>query len=146
MEKTTVENIADWETVARGLLDTLPTNKKNAVVIALNGDLGAGKTTFVQALARVLGVIELVTSPTFTILKRYDTTHPDFTSLVHIDAYRLESETELGPLQFDDLLQDPNTLICIEWAEKIKNTLPTDTHILQLEIGNNNEHTIQSVS
>ncbi|MEZ4200481.1 MAG: tRNA (adenosine(37)-N6)-threonylcarbamoyltransferase complex ATPase subunit type 1 TsaE [Candidatus Paceibacterota bacterium] len=100
-----------------------------ATVLALHGDLGAGKTTFVQLLARQLGVEETVTSPTFVVMKQYETTH-DFSNLIHIDAYRIETEEEMRVLGFEGLLQSPQTLICIEWAERIKNLLPTHTHHL----------------
>lgn len=97
-----------------------------AQVIALRGDLGAGKTTFVKALGAALGVIEHITSPTFTILKQYETTDDIWKQLLHMDAYRIEDITELGPLGFSTLLTSPETLFCIEWAENIVEALPTD--------------------
>lgn len=97
---------------------------ERAVVLALVGDLGAGKTTLVQAIARALGITETVTSPTFTIMKHYETNDADFRDLVHMDAYRIESLDELGPLRFEELLATPHLLLCVEWAEKIKGALP----------------------
>lgn len=116
--------------IARALLH----QKDKAVVIALKGDLGAGKTTFVQELALQLGVTETVTSPTFTIMKQYQTSHPDFSDLIHIDAYRIEQVDELGPLRFSLLLEQPNTLMCIEWPENIASALPPDPIYISIEI------------
>jgi tRNA threonylcarbamoyladenosine biosynthesis protein TsaE len=75
-------------------------------------------------LARELGVREVVQSPTFTILKSYQTSHPQFKTLVHMDAYRIEDLSELKPLYFGEILARPDTLFCIEWAEKIAPALP----------------------
>ena len=105
-----------------------------ATVLALHGDLGAGKTTFTQTVAKTLGVQETVTSPTFVIMKGYETTSERFEQLVHIDAYRIEEEDEMRPLHFKELLGQPNTLICIEWAEKITNLLPDTTQHLTFSI------------
>lgn len=105
-----------------------------ATVIALQGDLGAGKTTFVQALGRRLGVTEPITSPTFTILKSYETTDPHFPTLLHMDAYRIDDEAELGPLRFNELIATPNALFCIEWPENIKKTLVAPHLLIQLTV------------
>ncbi len=95
-----------------------------AVVVALSGDLGSGKTTFTQAVARALGITETVTSPTFVIEKVYKIDTPRFKRFIHIDAYRLETSSELAHLGFADLLTDKDNLIFIEWAEKIADILP----------------------
>ena len=146
MDKTVIEKVEDWKMVAQKFLDEVLAKQDQAVVLALSGDLGVGKTTFVQFLAKELGIEELVTSPTFTIMKRYETTSKKFHTMVHMDAYRLESESELEPLQFNELAKLPNTLLCIEWAEKIKNSLPKNTIYFSLEINKDGQHTIQKVS
>ncbi|OGG89359.1 tRNA (adenosine(37)-N6)-threonylcarbamoyltransferase complex ATPase subunit type 1 TsaE [Candidatus Kaiserbacteria bacterium RIFOXYD1_FULL_42_15] len=119
-------------------------DRDKAVVLALSGDLGAGKTTLVQTIARDLGVIEVVTSPTFVIMKQYETSDKYFSKLIHIDAYRIEDVTEMKPLGFENLLKQANALICIEWAERIKPLLPKDTLTLELANDNNGTHTIKS--
>ncbi len=103
-----------------------------ATVIALHGDLGAGKTTFVQTLGKALGVSEHITSPTFIIMKGYETTNADFEHLVHMDAYRIDDMAELGPLRFSEIISTPKTLFCIEWAERIKEALPAGVINLSL--------------
>jgi len=99
-------------------------NETGATVLALSGNLGAGKTTLVQHVASELGVDEVVTSPTFVVMKRYETTHLGFTELIHIDAYRIEQATEMVVLGFLEWLKNPHTLICIEWPEKISTLIP----------------------
>lgn len=105
-----------------------------AVVLALHGELGAGKTTFLQLLGRVLGVTETITSPTFVIMKKYATTDVQFSQFVHIDAYRIESVDEMRPLQFEVELTEKGSIIGIEWAERIAELLPPDTLHIDITI------------
>jgi tRNA threonylcarbamoyladenosine biosynthesis protein TsaE len=126
------KNLEDTAKIARDFLQTLQTSeisqileaKNEATVVLFDGDLGAGKTTFIQALARELGVRENITSPTFVIQKRYDLTGQKFDALIHIDAYRLVSGGELLKLDFAETLALPKTLICIEWPENVAEILP----------------------
>ena len=115
--------------------------KEGATVVALHGDLGAGKTTFVQVLGQLLGVQEQITSPTFTIMKGYETTDETFASLIHMDAYRLDDISELVPLRFSEILGTPKTLFCIEWAEKITAALPISVINITLEVVDENTRT-----
>ena len=112
-----------------------------STIVALHGDLGAGKTTFVQTLGQLLGVSEQITSPTFTIMKGYETTDATFTTLIHMDAYRIDDISELGPLRFAEILNTPNTLFCIEWAEKIKRALPVKVINLTLDLADETTRT-----
>ncbi len=113
----------ELSSVAKEVLSNLRADNDRAIIIALYGELGAGKTTLVQAIATELGVEEMVTSPTFVIAKWYKTNSSDFYTLVHIDAYRVESEDELRPLGFIELLKQPRALVIIEWPEKMPVTL-----------------------
>src|SRR3989344_4487190 len=96
-----------------------------ATVIALIGELGAGKTTFVQKFARACGITEPVLSPTFVILKNYQLPITNY-RFIHIDAYRLKNSQELINLGINDLIADPNNVILIEWADRVSDILPDD--------------------
>lgn len=101
--------------------------KEKALVIALNGDLGSGKTTFSQCIGEALGVRDAITSPTFLIEKIYELYRLPWKHLVHIDAYRLESPKELLHLGWEEIISKPENLVLVEWAEKIEEILPPDT-------------------
>lgn len=116
-----------------GLWKQSNTLDSQAVIVALSGDLGAGKTTFVQQVAQILGIAETVTSPTFVIMKSYETTNETFRTLVHMDAYRIEDDSELAPLNFSTVIKQPHTLVCIEWAERVSAFLPPHTIKMDLE-------------
>ncbi|MFA6432839.1 MAG: tRNA (adenosine(37)-N6)-threonylcarbamoyltransferase complex ATPase subunit type 1 TsaE [Candidatus Paceibacterota bacterium] len=94
-------------------------NRDEALVVGLSGHLGAGKTAFVKTVAKVLGVTETVTSPTFVLMKIYETKNQTFPRLVHIDAYRLERREDLEALKWEALVADKNNLIIIEWPENV---------------------------
>lgn len=128
--------------LAKGLEKSRPRN--SAIVIALKGNLGAGKTTFVQSFARTLGIKENVLSPTFVLLKTYKIKNVlNFKHLTHIDCYRIDSPDELEHLGFSKILKDPDAVILIEWAEKIKKILPKDALWLKFDHGAKpNERTI----
>jgi tRNA threonylcarbamoyladenosine biosynthesis protein TsaE len=126
MHTKEIPTLKELAEIAREALDAC-VQKETATVITLAGDLGVGKTAFTKELAKILGVSHEVTSPTFVIMKSYPiSTHPFFKTLTHIDAYRIESEDEIRVLGFAELLKDPTQLICIEWPEKIQNSVPTD--------------------
>jgi len=107
---------------------------KKAIVVGLSGDLGSGKTTFSQQIAEMLDVGDRVTSPTFVIEKIYETDDiGKFEKLVHIDAYRIERAEEMDALRFNELLNTPNTLVLIEWPEKLEGLLPEDVIKIHFE-------------
>ena len=105
-----------------------------AFVVALEGDLGSGKTTFIQGLAQGLKIKENILSPTFVIQKDFSLSLTNWKNLYHIDAYRLKNPEELLELGFKDLIGNPENLIVIEWADKIKKILPKE--ILKIEFEN----------
>lgn len=97
-------------------------------LVLLNGDLGAGKTTFTQFIGEALGVKRTINSPTFNIIKSYKGTH---LKLHHMDCYRLEdSEEDLG---FDEYFED-NGLTVIEWSQFIEDLLPDESLTINIEV------------
>lgn len=121
------KSLEETEAAAVAFLNNLEVNHSGATVVGLLGDLGSGKTTFTQALARNLGVTERVTSPTFVIEKIYPV-KSRFSKLIHIDAYRLNKPDELAHLKWSEVISDPSNLILIEWADRVLSLLPPDAH------------------
>ncbi len=130
---------------AREFVLALESAKGGATFLALSGDLGAGKTTFVQAMAKALGVEESVTSPTFVLEKIYpirDTSSSNgagalsqgFKKLIHIDAYRLKGAHELEVLGWKELLADSGNLIVLEWPERVEELIPEDAIRIRFDI------------
>jgi tRNA threonylcarbamoyladenosine biosynthesis protein TsaE len=146
MKKILSKSLDDTSRIAREWMISLEKkeakNKGSALVVGLSGNLGSGKTAFVKAVALALGIRESVTSPTFVIEKIYNIFSGDPTSvrgagswgqLVHIDAYRIESARELEVLNFEELVEDPNNLILIEWPENVREILPEGTLMIRCE-------------
>ena len=112
---------------------SLSSSRSGALVLALEGNLGAGKTTFIQGFAKALGVKENVLSPTFVLMKVYKVRcrvsgvrcYPKH--LIHIDCYRLDSPK--------DLLKDKDAVILIEWADRIRRIIPKDATWIKFEHG-----------
>ena len=104
-------------------------SKNNALILCLNGDLGGGKTTFTQGLAKGFGIKQKINSPTFLIIKKYSVKRNNFKNFYHLDCYRLEDPQELIDLGFKEMISDKNNFIVIEWAEKIKKILPSENVI-----------------
>jgi len=106
-------------------------------VVALSGNVGSGKTTFTQCLARSLGVKSHVTSPTFVLMNIYDLVNPihDISVVCHIDTYRLESLKEFQAIGAEEYIGRSDTLTIIEWPAKVKSLLPKDTIWISFELG-----------
>ncbi len=107
-------------------------------VLAFYGDMGSGKTTFIKELCKSLGVQELVTSPTFTILNEYAS--PEGKPVYHFDFYRIKSESEAFDLGYENYLYSGNYTF-IEWPERISNLLPPGTATVTI-IAKDEERTI----
>ncbi len=103
---------------------------KSGGVIALYGDLGAGKTTFTQGFAAGLGIKDKITSPTFILMRQHKL--PELESyLYHLDLYRLEAGFEA--IGLEEILSDPGNIVLIEWAEKIDHLLPKNATKISFE-------------
>ena len=107
-----------------------------AVVLGLSGDLGVGKTVFVQCMAKVLGVTDVVTSSSFVLRSDYTTPNIIFKHLIHIDAYRLDHADELDTIGWGALLAKPHTLVVVEWANKVVDRIPADVFFITITVDN----------
>ncbi len=149
-----MKNLKDTQKLAQDLAKKW-SKKPGPLVIALYGNLGAGKTTFVQFLARALGVREKVLSPTFLIIKRFaldariradgkliNADKPRFKFLYHIDCYRLRSAKELLKLGLKDILRDKENIVVIEWPEKVSRYLPAHAKRIYFEVVGDKERKV----
>lgn len=110
-------------------------------IILLSGELGVGKTTFAQALAGLLCVEGTVTSPTFTIERRYETRHEHIKKFIHLDLYRISDPDEMHALHLDETLQLPHTLVVVEWPEHGAFAFPTHAvHVSFIHNGGDKRH------
>lgn len=137
-----VANPSEFQSVINDILNWYKVSGKETLIIALQGDLGAGKTTFTQMLGQHLKISEPITSPTFTIMKQYGVEDECFDQLVHIDAYRIESEDEAEPLRLKEIIEHPRTIVCIEWPEQIPSIIPDSAVSVIIKIGENEVRTV----
>ncbi|MCX6948471.1 MAG: tRNA (adenosine(37)-N6)-threonylcarbamoyltransferase complex ATPase subunit type 1 TsaE [Opitutae bacterium] len=128
----TTESAEQTRALAAELASALPPD----TTLALHGDMGVGKTTFVQGLAQGFGVSEHVTSPTFAIYSIYQ---GSARTLVHLDAYRLEKKSALDELLIEEFLQTPWCL-AVEWPDKTGDWLPANAWHLTLSIVAGDRH------
>ncbi|MEI6400422.1 MAG: tRNA (adenosine(37)-N6)-threonylcarbamoyltransferase complex ATPase subunit type 1 TsaE [bacterium] len=126
-KKFELVTLTDTAQLAVEIVSLISENMKHsdvgAQVVLLSGTLGTGKTTLSQAIAKELGVTETVISPTFILMKRYESQNDLIKNLVHIDAYRLENKEEMSRLEWEALINQNNTLILLEWPEKVSGIL-----------------------
>jgi tRNA threonylcarbamoyladenosine biosynthesis protein TsaE len=99
--------------------------RSHALVIALEGELGAGKTTFSQAFAKELGIVQALKSPTFMLVKEYPIPNTHH-SLWHLDCYRLNGPADLGAMDMAHVFADPRNIVLVEWAQRVLPALPPD--------------------
>ncbi len=126
---------------------------KGGEVIALHGDLGSGKTTFVQGLAEGLGIKQKIISPTFIIMRTYTISNPQsirqaqdgsaIHNFYHVDLYRIEGEEDVEGLGLLDLFDDKENIVVVEWPEKIENLLPSTRVDLYFEYVGDEEREIR---
>lgn len=138
-----MEETAD---IALDFLNNLTPNRDSATVVALFGDLGAGKTAFVKKCAEYFGITETIISPTFIIEKIYKIPggyDEKWKHLIHIDAYRFESEDEIRHIGFAEISADPQNIIFIEWPERVKSYLPKNISEIFFEFVDENTRKVK---
>jgi len=129
MIQLTTRSAEETQNLARRILQGYP----NYHLYALIGELGTGKTTLVQGLASELGIKKATTSPTYLIMKTYPIPdHSHFRTLIHLDLYRINDWADIDNLGIDELWQEGQNLIVIEWADRIKKHLPPQYLEIQL--------------
>jgi tRNA threonylcarbamoyladenosine biosynthesis protein TsaE len=135
--------------LSRGTAKSIREN--GPIVLALQGDLGAGKTTFVQGFLKGLGSKKRAASPTFVLMRRHALSgaskaaqaRSKLLNVYHIDAYRLKKPEQMAVLKFDEILAEPSNVVLIEWPERAKKLLPKNTLWLKFIYGKKeNERTI----
>lgn len=129
--------------LAKKLLKSKPKNQ--ALVLALEGELGGGKTTFLQGFAKSLGIKQRILSPTFVILKKFQVPGNRFQYFYHLDCYRIEKPKEILDLNFKEIISDPQNIVAIEWADKIKKILPKETMFLEFKSVDKNKRKISII-
>lgn len=135
MIEYTSKSISDTNAIAKELAQ----NAKPGDVIALVGEMGAGKTHFSKAFAKELGITSTVNSPTFTIMNSYEEGR---IPLYHFDAYRIEDPDEMTEIGFEEFIYGQGVCV-IEWADIIKDILPTSFLLVKIETLGENERKIK---
>lgn len=117
-------------------------DERHGVVIGLSGELGSGKTTFVQGFAKGLGLSSRITSPTFILMRSYELNGK---SLYHVDLYRLEGKikNQLDELGLPSVWKLPDHIVLIEWADKIRDVLPDDMIWIEFKHTGDNKREIR---
>jgi len=119
-------------------------SQKSAKILGLEGDLGGGKTTFLQGFAKGLGIKQKILSPTFIIMRRSRIQSPTskYQNFYHIDCYRIKKPEEILDLRFKEIISNPNNIIAIEWIDKIKRIIPKKITWLTFKFINKNKRKI----
>lgn len=125
-----VQTVEQWHDVARDVAALL----RPGDVLALQGVLGAGKTTFVQALAAAMGAVQMPKSPTFSLLRTYAVKQGTIRRLLHVDAYRIEDECDMVPLDLDEELADGDAVLVLEWPEQVPQWLKGRSAVKWLKV------------
>lgn len=142
MPSFTTDSPSQTKKLAGRLAKQLIQNHHTSTIISLSGEMGSGKTTFVQGFAQGLNIKDKVLSPSF-ILMRIHKIPGSPKKLIHIDLYRLEKINSLEDLGLKDLFHDPNNFLMIEWPEKVSHLLPKNIVKITLEKISSNQRGIE---
>ena len=138
------------KSLAQKILKNSP--KKGAFALGLEGDLGGGKTTFLQGFARGLGIKQKILSPTFIIMRKFkiplavrarQNSKSKFKNFYHIDCYRIKKPREILNLGFKEIIADPQNVVAIEWANRIRKILPQGRFLISFELVDKNTRKIK---
>ena len=118
--------------------------KKTAMVLGLEGDLGGGKTTFLQGFARGLGIKEKILSPTFIIMHKYKIPNAKYAikNFYHFDCYRIKKAKEVSLLGFKEIISNPKNVVALEWADRIKKIIPRENLWINFQFIDSNKRKI----
>lgn len=108
---------------------------RHALLIALKGNLGSGKTCFVQGFIKGLGYRDKITSPTFLIFRRFGIKSKNFKNVYHVDFYRIKNKKELRVLDFKKILSSSQNIVLVEWADRIKTIIPKKSLWIKFSYG-----------
>lgn len=136
MLRISIPDLASIDDAARKLIDTLPDKR----IFAFYGEMGAGKTTLIKALCRVLKVTDVTSSPSFGLIYEYRTTGSD--SVYHFDFYRIEHLEEAYDIGYEEYIESGRYCF-IEWPGKVASVLPPETVYVSLHVAENNERTME---
>jgi|SRR3989344_1848364 len=156
MKEFITKNTKETEKLATILAEELTSraSENHGLIIGLEGELGAGKTTFAQAFAKALGVKDKILSPTFVLIKSYKlqaiSSKPKaynlkpiaFSFLHHIDAYRLKDHQDLASLGIKEIFEDSQNIVLIEWSDRVEKILPKDYIKIHIDHISENERKI----
>jgi len=141
-KRVTTDNPRETRALAKSLAESVLKEKpkKSALVVGLLGDLGAGKTTFIKAFIKALGVKHRITSPTFLISRRFGMPKAsNYENVFHVDAYRIAETKELKEVGIDEVIKNPGNIVLIEWADRVKGVLPKGTVWVKFKHGKREE-------
>jgi len=117
---------------------------KKAVLLCLEGELGGGKTTFVQGFASGMGIKEKILSPTFVIARRFPIKkNKHFGNFFHLDCYRIKKGKEIADLGFKEIIDNPHNIVAVEWPDRIKKMLPRKRMVIKFIFLDRNKRKIQ---
>jgi len=147
MKKFICKKEIELHTIVKEVLEKAENSGRvGAFVVALYGELGAGKTTFTKHFARELGITKEITSPTFVIQKRFEIAEDKnkiFKNFYHLDVYRIDSAEEIESLGWKEIISDPKNIVLVEWADKIENKLPKNALKIKFVFVNDTTREVQ---
>jgi len=134
--KIVTKSVRETKKLGQAIAKLIISGKLKKRILALEGELGGGKTTFLKGFAKGLGIKERILSPTFILIRKFKISDSKFKNFYHIDCYRIEKEKEILKLGFKEIGKNSKNIVAIEWSDKIKNILPSNVLFLKFEILN----------